>query len=234
MGATDSLFQRADFRGFMNRLQIRTEIENVIQDDSFSETTLNEYIEQAILYTTANADIPELKRIDTVDTILGQAYTSLSGLTGGFSGKLRRVKNVEGDAIKIFSDLALLMDEYPTMDEEGDVEAVALEGSTLWYQDIPTATETLTCLYYKNPATLSLDTESPSDFPVHLHRHLFVHGTAYMIYDQIEDGIEGEKVNTKAHFWLSFDERNRNSGIVKLREWLAKTRRHNISSSWRV
>lgn len=217
----------------MNRLQLRTEIENIIQDVSFSEADINEYIDQSIAYVGANADIPELKRISTVDTIPDQAYASLSGLTGGFSGKLRRVKNADGDAIEIFSDLALLMDEYPTMDEEGEVEAVALEGSTLWYQDIPAEAETLTCLYYKNPAALTLDTESPSDFPAHLHRQLFVHGCAYLIYDQIEDGIEGEKVNTKAHFWLSFNEANRNSGIVKLREWIGKTRRHNISSSWR-
>lgn len=217
----------------MNRLQIRTEIENLIQDYSFSSDTLNEYIDQNILYTGANVDIPELKRIDTVDTIVSQAYTSLSGLTGGFSGRLRRVKNADGDAVSIFSDLALLMDEYSTMDEEGDVEAVALEGSTLWYQDIPAEAETLTCLYYRNPTTLSSDTESPSDFPAHLHRQLFVNGTAYMIYDLLEDGIEGEKVNTKGQFWLSFDERNRHSGIVKLREWISKTRRHNISSSWK-
>lgn len=217
----------------MNRLQIRTEIENIIQDGSFGETTLNEYIDQSIAYAGANVDIPELKRINTVDTIPGQAYTSLSDLTGGFSGKLRRVKNADGDAIEIFSDLALLMDEYPTMDEEGEVEAVALEGSTLWYQDIPAEAETLTCLYFKNPAILSSDSEIPSDFPTHLHRQLFVHGSAWIIYDQIEDGIEGEKVNTKGQFWLSFDERSRHSGIVKLREWIAKTRRHNISSSWR-
>lgn len=217
----------------MNRLQIRTEIENIIQDNSFSETTLNEYIDQAILYVGANTEVPELKGISTIDTILGQAYASLSGLIGGFSGKLRRVKNADGDAISIFSDLALLMDEYPTMDEEGDVEAVALEGSTLWYQDIPAEVETLTCLYYRNPTTLSLDTDIPSDFPAHLHRQLFVHGCTWMIFDEIEDGMEGEKVNTKGQFWLSFDERNRHSGIVKLREWIAKTRRHNISSSWR-
>lgn len=217
----------------MNRLQIRTEVENLIQDSSFSTATLNEYIDQAILFTSANADIPELKVIATVDTILEQAYVSLSSLTGGFSGRLRRVKNAAGNAIEIFSDLALLLDEYPTMVEEGEVEAIALEGSSLWYQKIPAEVETLTCLYFRNPSTLSLDSESPSDFPEHLHRQLFVHGTAWIVYDQIEDGIDDEKVNTKGQFWLSFDERNRNSGIVKLREWIAKTRRHNISSSWK-
>lgn len=217
----------------LNRLEIRTEIENLVQDSSFTTTVLNDYINQAILYVGANTDIPELKGIGVVTTVLSQAYTTLSGLTGGFSGKLRRVKDADGNAISIYSDLALLMDAYPTMNEEGEVEAVALEGSTLWYQDIPVEEETLTCLYYRNPAILSSDTESPSDFPTHLHRQLFVHGSAWIIYDQIEDGIDGEKVNTKGQFWHSFDERNRHSGIVKLKEWIAKTRRHSISSSWR-
>ena len=217
----------------MNRLELRTEIENLIQDSSFSEAALNEYINQVILYVAAQADIPELKRIDIVNTIVGQAYASLSGLAGGFSGKLRRVKNADGNAIEIISDLALLMDAYPTMDKEGEVETVALEGSTFWYQNIPAEVETLTCLYFRNPTNLSEDDSIPSDFPEHLHRQLFVHGSAWIIFDQIEDGIEGEKVNTKAQFWLSYDERNRHSGIVKLREWISKTRRHNISSSWR-
>lgn len=218
----------------MNRLQIRTEIENLIQDTSFEESVINEYINQAILYAGANALIPELKVISTINTIPEQAYAPLTDLTGGFSGYLKRVKNADGNNIPIFSDLALLMDEYSTMDDEGEVETVALEGNTLWYQAIPAEAETLTCLYYRNPATLALDTESPSDFPEHLHRYLFVYGTTWLIYDQIEDGIEGEKVNTKAQFWLSFDERNRHSGIVKLREWISKNKRHNISGSWRM
>ena len=216
----------------MKLSEIKTEVENLIQDSSF-ESSLEDYINQAIIYAGAMVDIPELKGITTVDTVVEQAYVALTGLTGGFSGKLRRVKNSDGDAIVIYSDLGLLMDNYPTMVEEGDVEAVALEGSTLWYQKIPEAEETLTCLYYRNPATLSADTEIPSDFPTHLHRNLFVHGTAWMIYDQIEDDVDSNKVNTKSQFWLSFDESNKHSGIVKLREWIGKTRRHNISSTWR-
>ena len=216
----------------MKLSEIKTEVENLIQDSSF-ESSLEDYINQAIIYAGAMVDIPELKGITTVDTVVEQAYVALTGLTGGFSGKLRRVKNSDGDAIVIYSDLGLLMDNYPTMVEEGGVEAVALEGSTLWYQKIPEAEETLTCLYYRNPSTLSADTEIPSDFPTHLHRNLFVHGTAWMIYDQIEDDVDSNKVNTKSQFWLSFDESNKHSGIVKLREWIGKTRRHNISSTWR-
>lgn len=218
----------------MNRLEIRTEVENIIQDSSFIVETLDGYIDQCILYTGAQVSIPALKRIDTVDTVLSQAYVALSGLTGGFSGELRRVKDATGDPITIFANLELLMDEYPTMAEVGEVESAVIEGSTLWYQKIPEAVETLTCLYYRDPATPATDGDSPSDFPAHLHRPLFVHGTAWIIYDQIEDDTEETKVNTAAQFGLSFNESNKHSGITKLREWLAKTRRHNISSSWRT
>jgi hypothetical protein len=216
----------------MKLLEIKTELSNLVQDASFSGDTLDSYINQAILYAGANVDLPHLKRIDTVDTIVSQAYTTLTGLTGGFSGKLRKVKDSDGNPITIYSNLELLMDEYPTMVEEGEVEAVALEGYTLWYQKIPEAAETLTCLYYRDPTTLSKNDDIPSDFPAHLHRNLFVHGAAWMVYDQIEDDEEGGKVNTKSQFWLSFDETSRHSGITKLREWIGKTRRHNISSSW--
>jgi len=222
------------WRYLMNLTQIRTELSNIIQDSSFGIETLNGYINQSILYAGANVDLPHLKGIGTAKTVVNQAYVSLTGLTGGFSGKLRRVKNSDGDPITIYANLELLMDDYPTMAEEGDVEAVALEGSTLWYQKIPTAAETLTFLYYRNPTTLSKKDDIPSDFPDHLHRHLFVHGAAWIAYDQIEDDEEDKKVNTKSQFWLSFDEDNKHSGITKLREWIGKTRRHNISSSWRV
>lgn len=216
----------------MDRLEIRTEVENIIQDSSYSIGDLDGYIDQCILYTGAQVDIPELKRIDTVDTVLSLAYTTMNGLTGGFSGKLNRVKDADGNDIAIAANLDLLMDEYD-MDEVGDVETVALEGSTLWYQKIPETVEVLTVLYYRNPALLTTDDASPSDFPDHLHRPLFVHGTAWIIYDQIEEDAEEAKVNARSQFWQSFNEDNKHSGIVKLREWLGKTRRHNISSSWR-
>lgn len=217
----------------MDRLEIRTEVEGIVQDGSYSIETINGYIDQTIIYAGAQVDLPDLKRIDTVNTALSVAYTTLSGLTGGFSGKLRSVRDADGNPMTVYSKLDLLMDEYPTMVEVGEVEAVALEGSILWYQKIPATVETLTCLYYRNPTILADDNASPNDFPAHLHRSLFVHGTAWMIYDQIEDDVEEKKVNAESQFWHSFNERNGHSGIVKLREWLAKTRTHNISSCWR-
>jgi len=216
----------------MNRGEIRTEVENLIQDSSFDETILNTYINSALLQTSELVFLPSLKRVDTVSTSLGAAYTVLTGLGGGFSGVLRRVVDSSGNIMTIYKDLDMLMDYYSQLNEVGNVETVALEGSTLWYQKIPTVAETLTILYYRNPASLDRDSDEPSDIPEFLQRPLLVNGTAKLVYDVIEDGIEGEKVNTKAQFYLSFSEANKESGITKLRERLAKTRVHHISSFW--
>ena len=91
-----------------------------------------------------------------------------------------------------------------------------------------------TLIYYTSPTLLSKNADSPSQFPDHLHRKLFVHGAAWMIFDQIEDGIEQDKkVNTQSQFFHSFSEINKESGIVKLREWIGMNRVHHISSQWR-
>lgn len=215
----------------MNLEEMRDELSLIVQDESYDDK-LDGYINQAVAFVAGQVLIPSHKRISTVDTIADQAYISLTGLTGGFSGSLRRVFNAGGDEMASYPSLELLMDDYPTMVEAGDVESVALEGFTLWYQKIPAAPETLTVLYRINPATLSENSDVPSDFPSHLHMNLFVHGGAYMIWNMKEDDDDTEKVNSNSHYYLSFDENNKKSGVVKFREWIGMRRRHYISSSW--
>ncbi len=213
----------------MNRLGIRNKLEGLIQGQGFDSDTLDSYINQCILYTGAQVEISALKRIDIVNTVPSQAYVALTGFTEDFSGKLKGVKSAKGTKMTVSSSLELLMDLYPTMNEAGDIEAVALEGSTLWYQKIPEVVETLTVLCYRDPNVLTADKDVPKNFPVHLHEQLFVHGTAWLILNQ----IDGSKASTEDQFWLSFSEDNKHSGIVKLREWITKTERHNTLGSWR-
>lgn len=212
---------------------IRREVENLVDDPSFDSETIDQYINQALEYVASQINLPTLKGLGVVSTELNQAYTDMSVISGNnFSGILRLVVREDGKFPTIYADLESLILEYPTLDQEGNIEAVALDGNTLWYQKIPTTETPLTVVYFRDPAPLVKDSDIPSDTPSHLHRHLYVHGAAYLIYDQIEDGIDGEKVNTANHRWQSFDENNKLSGITKLREWLGKRRVHHISSVW--
>ena len=211
---------------------IRSEVMDKVQDPSYDKETVDRYINRALAYTAGLIDLPELKGFATVSTVLGQAYASLSGVEAGFSGVLRKVKDSDKDPVEIYPSLDLLFNDYD-MDEEGDVEAVALEGSVLWYQKIPVAAETLTCLLFRNPLPLSETNPETTVIPEHLQHKLLVEGVAYFIYDEIEDGIEEPKTNTTFYFAHSFSETSRESGITKLREWVSKTRVNHISSVWR-
>lgn len=210
----------------MNLGELRQEVYAVCQEAGYATDIVDDYINEAIQDVAAQVAMPGLKRYDTVYSVLSQAYCTLSTLTGGFSGRLVKVY-CSGEAVsKTYASLELLMDAYPTMTEAGDVEAVALEGSTLWYQKIPAVEALLTVVYYQNPSLLDLDEDEPSDFPSHLHRGLFVSGSAAIIFDKIEDGIEGEKVNTNSQLALQ------NRAISKLRNFVAARKKHYISSTW--
>ncbi len=209
-----------------------TEVENIVQDPSFTSDDIKSYLNLALDFAAQQVPLPNLKRIGTIETAQEQAWVSLAGLSGGFSGRLRKCFNSTGNEIEIYPTLDLLLIDYAPLTSEGAVEAVALEGTILWYQKIPESPETLTLLYYQNPGILTADGDEPADYPEFLHKLLFVHGAAFMLFDRIEDGVEGEKINTRSNFWQSFDENNKGSGIIKLREWVAQRRVHHISSRW--
>ena len=215
----------------MNLGEIVLEVENIVQDDTFDSGRITDYVNNTIKYIADRVNLPGLKGIDTVETELSQNYTSLTGLTDGFSGRL--VACLTEDII-IYPTLELLMAEYiGALDEAGDVEGIALEGNTLWYQKIPAAAETLTFVYYQSPTVMTETAHTPpADIPESVHRSLFVNGTAFLIYDQIEDAVEDKKVNAKSHFWQAFDTTNSTSGMSQLMAILARKKVHYISSVW--
>jgi len=211
--------------------EIRKEVKVWANEPDYDQATVNGYINEAYQYVCAEVNIPDQKKFDVVSTVPATAYVSLSTMTGGFSGRLTKAwfrPNATTDYadVGIKSSLEKLMEEYPEMDEVGDVEYVALEGSTLWLQPIPSVAGTLRIVYYQNPTLLTTDTSTPSILPVHLHRPLLVDGACWIIWDSIEQAEDGSKPNTDRH-WAKFDR-----GIGKLREYIAARRRHYISSMW--
>lgn len=221
----------------MNLSQMREEVQLIVQDAGFTEDAVDNYINQALQFACTKVAIPSLKVVGSVDTVVGQRYCNLTTASGGFSGRLNAVFNSTKETqCNFFPDLDSLLVSYPT-EETGSVQYVALEGDILWYHPVPEEVESLTVLYYTNPVALAEDTDVPTELPSALHRKLLVHGACYMIFDMIEDGIEGEKVNTLSHFYHSFNDgpgRGVKSGIQDLHEFVGGRRRNFQSSVWRV
>ena len=216
----------------MKLVDIRKEVANIVDDSSYAPDEIDSYINEAVQYTAGVVKIPALKRVGTV-TFTADAYTvSLATMTDELIGKITFAVLANGKELSILNGVEEMLMFYPTLDSLGYPDSVALENQLLWYQ--PMADTTGMIVYYTRPASLTRDADEPTDFPAHLHRKLFVHGAAWMIFDQIEDGLEQEKkVNTQSQFYHSFSEDNKHSGIVKLREWIAMNRVHHISSTWR-
>jgi hypothetical protein len=210
---------------------MRKEVANLVDDESYSPEEVVAYINEAIQYASGLVKLPSLKRVGSVSLTADGYSVSLNNLTDELIGKLTWAVLSTGKELNILSGVEEMLMAYPSLDKPGVPKDIALEHKTLWYH--PMGDYSASIIYYTRAALLAKTNETPSDFPEFLHRKLFVHGAAWMIYDQIEDGIEGEKLNTKSHFYHSFHEDNKNSGIIKLREWIAMNRVHHISSTWR-
>lgn len=211
---------------------MRKEVENIIDDNSYSPEEVVAKINEAIQFASGLVKLPPLKRVGSVTFTDDNYSVSLTSLTDEIIGRITWAVLSTGKPLNILNGVEELLMFYPTLDSTGVPKDIALEDKTLWYH--PMGDYTASIVYYTRPPLLVEKNDEPTDFPEFLHRKLFVHGAAWMIFDQIEDGIEqGDKVNTKSHFYHSFHEDNKNSGIIKLREWIAMNRVHHISSTWR-
>lgn len=184
------------------------------------------FVNDAVQYIANEPGIvlPSLKTIRNISTELDQEYATLESV---FNGKLlfASVGGVKIDAHKSLEDL---LNDYPTMQEYGSVEAVALEGATVWYANIPEEVETMTLLLCLNPDTLILDADIPASIPEHLHRSLIVPCAAKFAYESMGRGEDTEETNIAAQ------EINYQKGLIKLREFLAARRRGMSRSIWTV
>lgn len=223
----------------MNLAEMRTALSDIIQDPSYTDEYLDNFINYAYLLACGEVELSSLKRLDVVTTVADQYSLDLSTLTGGFAGRLSyigRSSSSSTSEVKVCASLELLLSEYPGLDKTGSsVVAVAVEGSTLYYQPAPAsvaAQETLRVVYYRNPSELSAPGDIPTHIPEMLHRELLINGAAWAIFDQIEDGLDGEKINAKAYYWRSFSHKNAKSGINRLYAWKGANSPHFISSTW--
>jgi hypothetical protein len=168
-------------------------------------------------------EIPSLKKVTTVTTVVSQAWLNMPE---GFSGKLRYVGDSSGKIQILDNGVEELIESYPSLDTVGDVECVALQGNVLYYQGIPSTATDLVVLYYEDVNDLEAEDDTPDYLPEYLHRELLVNKAATKEYSRIEDGMEGIKVNT-VKYATAYEEAKQ-----KLQEWIARRRRHNHRSRW--
>lgn len=183
-------------------------------------------VNEALLAVCDKARVPDLLRVSSFTTVVGQAYGSMPA---GFDGRLLFFGTPEMEIEVEPGGLTELMKENPLLDTAGEVRRVALEGSVLWYQDIPAAPTTYPVLFQALPTLFSAPGDlCPSYIPGHLERRLLCHRAAAYLYNLIEDGIEQDKPNTAAEM------RQADDALTEFEEYLARRRKHYAQSVWRI
>lgn len=206
----------------MNLSELKDEVIIALGDTSFNDKLAN-WINDAVEQIIDDANVPGFKELLSVDTVVGQAYTTLGATCSGrilYAGIA--TAELEGGVVTFEHMLRM----YPAMSEEGDVEYIAIEGNTMYYQKVPSVATTLTLLHRRKPVAMVEDEDEPEGIPSHLHLSVIVPKVAIFGFDRIEDGAEGKKVNVIAQSI------NYKKGLHDLMCWIAKRVPHRSTSIW--
>jgi hypothetical protein len=208
----------------MNFSELKRELVAVVQDASPEMlVSMPDLLNESVQQIAEEIKFPELKQITSVATSTSTYYVNM---TSTFSSRLKYAGNSTGEYV-ILDTLEELIQLYPGLAESGsDVDYVVLEGSILYYQPIPTTSVSITCIGYHVPDTLVNDADTPSFIPDYLHREAIVNKAAALAYNIIEDGADGDKVNTKVFTGLA------EIGLNKLRAYVSRRRKVTSSSMW--
>jgi hypothetical protein len=206
----------------MNLDELKDEVIISLGDTSFNDK-LTGWINDAVEQIIDDANVPGFKELLSIDTVVGQAYTTLGATC---SGRILYAGTATAELAGGVVTFEHMLKMYPAMSEEGDVEYIAIEGNTMYYQKIPATATTLTLLHRRKPVAMVEDEDEPEGIPSHLHLSVIVPKAAAIGFDRIEDGAEGKKVNTIAQII------NYNKGLHSLMCWVAKRVPHRSTSIW--
>ena len=151
---------------------------------------------QSVLGFGITPPLPMLFTIGTVATSTSAAYVSMPD---NFHRNLQLVVSSNGSEIDIAHSLIDFTESYPLLDRSGGISEVVEHGNRLYYQGIPTTSETLTIHYYRKPVDMVETTDTPDGIPEHLQMSLLVNFAAWKAFEFIEDGLEGEIINTQKY-----------------------------------
>jgi len=191
---------------------IRDEITAVVQSDllnpAYLVTTLDNRINRAVSSIAAgirmpngqiSPPLPDLYSSGTVATATDAAYKALPAT---YQRNVFMIADDSNDKILPVSggsyyDFMLFLDSVTEKDlsETGSIYRVAIKGSNLYYQGIPSSSEDLTVHFYRKPVDMSADSDTPDGLPDHLQYRLIKHAVVMDIFaDDLKEDFKSAQL----------------------------------------
>ena len=189
-------------------------VQKVLDDPSFDSAEILGYINEGLFDIASLIDVPDLVELNTVETATDADYVSLPD---DYMRTVTRVESVTNEVNisnpgRLYEYLKFRR-RHPFSESGYRVTEVAVRENILHYYPTPAVAETLQLTYLKNPTEITLLT-APIYLPSQLHAALLVSFAAGIVFEFIEDGIEGPQVN------VTRQKQNYQNALVALRQYV--------------
>jgi hypothetical protein len=193
-------------------LTLTNAINDIIQDDAYLGAKYTKKINEAVNAIAAGIRMPDgsisppLSDLIDYDTVATSTLAYVS-LPSDYQRKVFLICDSSGNKISppaggdyYAYGLFLQQSIDKRLTEVGSVYRVAVKGTRLYYQGIPTTAETIGLHFYRKPTDMALDGDSPDGIPEHLQMKLIKHYVCKEIYgESLEDGQDNVGVGYKFH-----------------------------------
>lgn len=185
----------------MNLDTLVEQADKIIQDDDFDGDTITSYLNRGMLEiaggirrvdsSVLSQPLPELYVVGAVTT------TDICKASLPILYQRDAVFAVDslGRELTIYDSFIEFAKTYPLMTSTGSLNALAIKGRDLYYQNIPLLPEIITIHYHRYPEDMTVGDDVPDGLPVHFH-NLLVDYVCKEFFNIIEDGINDKNVNS--------------------------------------
>ena len=165
-----------------------------IDDRSYTYDNIVEKLNQGLRWISGKFLLPDLETFEDIST---DANVNNIPLPRDYQKNLRWAHSTSYNRrIKVYPSTVQLLRWFSMLDQTGRVIGIAIKGRHLYYQRVPSSSETLRINYWRYPEPIDARSKKVDCLPYHLVDDLLVNYACWHIFEEIEDGIEGEKVNT--------------------------------------
>jgi hypothetical protein len=187
----------------MNGIELIDEVVDIVLDPRFTREWFLTRLNRGLFAVAGRVLLPGLADgAAAVNTVLNNYVVALPAT---YHRTLYQA-SVDGDPVRIYPNIGMMRDVgFKLNSDVGQVEGVAVNAGSLFYQHVPSVVTEIALRFYRKPALL-LDTNT--SFPdgmgdnteiAELIDQALIGYACGMAFSRIEDGIEGNKVNTDFH-----------------------------------
>jgi len=167
----------------------------------------------------------------TISATTGAMYATIPAT---YHRRIFMAKNTTtGSVVDVYSNIGIMAqitEIFPSIDNEGDVISIALHSGRILYQRVPTSTQSISLMFYRLPVDME---DSSTSYPDGMGGSrvagskeaidfALIHHAAWNIFEKIEDGMEGAKVNSTRHQGLFEEHMERLSLVCRQEEVQAR------------